>query len=113
MADDAALVDLAFDAYSKLDGLSADISAMRQDQLTFFHDVLSALVDDEPVLLTDDEPVLEAVALVDETYAPDAHYYEALLGFEWAQTITGVFILVALLLSLGVQLWGAFSDKWR
>lgn len=35
------------------------------------------------------------------------------LGYMWMLSVTGVVICAVLMLSLGVQLWQAFSDKWR
>ena len=31
----------------------------------------------------------------------------------WQLSVTGIVIAAVLMLSLGVQLWNAFSDKWR
>ena len=40
-------------------------------------------------------------------------FFSDLMSFQYMQVTLSVFLLLALLLNLGANLWLAFSDKWR
>lgn len=111
MADEAYLLSLAV-------GARDDLSALR-DELDGFQgwrEQLFSLLDQPEafsVPLPDDgfsDGVGRTVGVIEG--APDG-FYADLMAAQWCQCVIGVLVVVALMLSLGVQLWTAFSDQWR
>lgn len=92
------------DAYAQLKNIAKDTEEMAE----------YARLDHEPTLepvLPSTHPEAEASALAE---APAMTEYETQqLGYMWQLSVTGIVIAAVLMLSLGVQLWNAFSDKWR
>ena len=88
------------DALSSVKGIQSGI-----DELVQY-----ARADHEP------QPVAELPAEVVEAAEAPAQmtgYEQQALGYMWMLSVTGVVVCAVLMLSLGVQLWQAFSDKWR
>lgn len=112
MVDLDMLADLAVHSGQTLDTIGSDLKVIINQQKEL-----------QNVLIADDANIIKDFIEPDEqqviTYElPQAQeglttYEQASLHFAWAQTVLGIFILVALMLSLGVQLWNAFSEKWR
>ena len=88
------------DALSSVKGIQSGI-----DELVQY-----ARADHEPQPLS--ELPAETVEVVEES-AQMTEFETQQLGYMWMLSITGVVICAVLMLSLGVQLWQAFSDKWR
>lgn len=109
MADEAYLLSLAV-------GASDDLAAVRDgvDALgVSVSDLLARLDEPRELSLPSDvvpDGVGRSVGSIEG--APDG-FYSDLMALQAAQCVTGLFVLLALLLSLGVQLWSAFSDQWR
>lgn len=88
------------DALSSVKGIQSGI-----DELVQY-----ARADHEPQPLS--ELPADTVELVEEPAAMTDFEQQA-LGYMWMLSVTGIVISAVLMLSLGVQLWQAFSDKWR
>lgn len=117
VTDDQALA-LALDAMSSLDSIRNDVSSIKG----FSSDILAVLkVESAEVPLPDSAEVspalpfsADAVAEVVQVQADAFYAFSAdLMGFQYMQLVTSVFLLVAVLLNVGATLWLAFSDKWR
>ena len=112
MVDMDLLADLAVHSGKTLDTIGSDLKVIINQQSEI-----------QKILIADDSNKMQEILEPEEpeviTYElPQAQeglttYEQASLHFAWAQTVLGIFILVALMLSLGVQLWHAFSEKWR
>ena len=92
------------DAYAQLKNIAQDTSELAEFAR------LDHAPDLEPVLPST-YPEAEAQAIAE---VPAMTEYETQqLGYMWMLSVTGIVIAAVLMLSLGVQLWNAFSDKWR
>ncbi|MCI8468634.1 MAG: hypothetical protein HFJ75_03955 [Eggerthellaceae bacterium] len=105
MADEAYLLSLAV-------GASDDLAAVRDgvDALGVSVSDLLARLDEPRELSLPSDGVGRSVGSIEG--APGVSVSD-LMALQAAQCVTGFFVLLALLLSLGVQLWSAFSDQWR
>lgn len=120
--DDTVAASLALDAAQVLKGIGEDVAQIKGQN----SDVLAALDalvarDSEPLVASDDGTVTlssdpdpaDWVTEVHSSAEVPAEFFPDLMGFQYMQTVLLVFVLVALLLNLGANLWLAFSDKWR
>lgn len=123
--DENAAASLALDAAKTLEGIGEDVAQVRADN----SDVLAAIESlrqtnvegfqqliarDSEITVVSDAPEDAAwvTTVTSETEVPP-DFFTHLMGFQYMQTVLLVFLLVAFLLNLGVNLWLAFSDKWR
>lgn len=109
MADESYLLGLAV-------GASDDLAAIR-DQLSGLGDFQASVLefmapDSAEVSLAAPEPDGAALTSGAIEGAPDG-FYSDLLAFEYAQSVTGVLVLVVLALMLGAQLFQSFAHMWR
>lgn len=114
--NDSDLIALGVDAAKDLKLLNKDVSSIAKD-VSAIRDLLSN--DSLEVSLPDGyelpivpQPV-DQVAEVSQAYPVPDGFYGDLLSFQWCQTVLLIFVLAALMLNFGVNLWLAFSDKWR
>lgn len=106
--DDAQAMNLAVDAAKDLQQLRIDVSDIKQLILNDGTEVLlPGDVEDMPEVQALDLDPVETVEAVE-----DVKYNEQ-MQMLWASNALLVSILCVLLVSLGVQLWQCFSDKWR
>lgn len=127
--DEQAAAGLALDAFSALDALRQDVAQIRDVNLQTF-DLLNSQIqrvdeqmeakglsvevpaDPEAQNLLPDDSADWVTEVRSEVEVP-AEFFPDLMDFQYMQTVLLVFVLVALLLNLGANLWLAFSDKWR
>ena len=116
--DEASAVSLALDAFSSLESIREDVSAIKglDSDIVALLKVQGAEVPlpegpEVPLPVPYSAADSAQVAEVDSS-SLDA-FQRDLLSFQWIQTVIGFFLLLALLLNLGATLWLAFSDKWR
>lgn len=78
----------------------------------YFDKSLNILTDiNEIDLKTSNQEEIETVETVDTEIT--SQFEKEITEFEYIQTVTGIFILVSLLLTLGVQLFQTFNKHWR
>lgn len=92
------------DAYAQLKNISEDTAELAEFAR------LDHAPEVEPVLPST-HPEAEASALAEVPAMTE--YEQQSLGYMWQLSVTGIVIAAVLMLSLGVQLWQCFSDKWR
>lgn len=100
MVDDAYLLSLAEKA-------SGDLSSVAESVASISDVILPR--DPEFSLLSLDDGETSGVQAV---AVPDS-FFDDLMSFQYMQTVTGFFVLAALLLNFGALLFLSFSDKWR
>ena len=107
---------LAVDAFTALDSIREDVAQIKgvnSDVLALLESRFSEVPAVESPEVAPLAPLAGSVA-VEEVPAFDfGAFADDLMAFQWMQTVTGLFLLVAVLLNLGATLWLAFSDKWR
>ena len=92
------------DSYAQLKNIAQDTSELAE----------FARLDHAPdleLVLPSTHPEAETQALTEVPAMTE--YEQQSLGYMWMLSVTGIVIAAVLMLSLGVQLWNAFSDKWR
>lgn len=115
--DEQTAASLALDAFSALDGIRQDVGQIKElgsQQLELLQQWPAEVPSpsDDEIAPLDADPA-DWVTEVHSTVEVPAEFFPDLMGFQYMQTVLLVFVLVALLLNLGANLWLAFSDKWR
>ena len=109
--DEQQAISMAVEAVKDLEGIRVDVSDIKHLLLDDAAEV--ALPDDSEAAQQDEVGAYgDAVAVEAVETVEDVQYKEH-MQMHWATNALLVSVLCALLLSLGVQLWQCFSDKWR
>ena len=123
--DEDSAVSLALDAAQTLKGVSSDVAQIKEvslEQLRVLQDwalshpaeVEQPAEEEAQALVLDEEPAEpEWVPTLATTVDVPPEFFSNVTQFAWMQTVLLVFVLVALLLNFGVNLWLSFADKWR
>lgn len=117
--DESAAASLALDAAQTLKGIGEDVAQLKElglhqlEVLQKWPQEVPTPADDEAQALLSDPDPADWVTEVHSSAEVPAEFFPDLMGFQYMQTALLVFVLVALLLNLGANLWLAFSDKWR
>ena len=109
MVDETYLLSLATGARDDLAAIAGEVEGLK----SFESQLLEVLAPDAAeISLAPLQPdgVARTSGVIEG--APDG-FYSDLLSFEYAQSVTGVLVLVVLALMLGVQLFQSFAHMWR
>ncbi len=128
--DEESAVSLALGAAKALDSVREDVAQVKEVNVRQF-DLLKSKLDEVTGLLSKKpaseveipaEPEAQNLASSDDANwvtevrsgveVPET-FFSDLMSFQYMQVTLSVFLLLALLLNLGANLWLAFSDKWR
>ncbi len=109
MADEACLLSLANGARDDLAAIAGEVEGLKSFEASLLEFMAPDVAE---VSLAPPGP--DGVALTSGAIegVPDG-FYSDLLAFEYAQSVTGVLVLVVLALMLGAQLFQSFAHMWR
>lgn len=128
--DEESAVSLALGAAKALDSVREDVAQVKEVNVRQF-DLLKSKLDEVTGLLSKKpaseveipaEPEAQNLASsADANWVTEVRsgvevpetFFSDLMSFQYMQVTLSVFLLLALLLNLGANLWLAFSDKWR
>lgn len=108
MADESYLLSLAVGARDDLDAIAGQLDGFKDFQAT----VLEFMAPDSVEVAAVPAPLVDSASSAISQGVPDG-FFADLMAFEYAQTVTGVLILVVVAFSLGVQLFQSFAYLWR
>lgn len=125
MTEDAAAT-LALDAYGVLQGIGGDVAQIKgqnSDVLAAIESLRQSNVEGFQALIARDGDIAIAsdVPADDANWVTEVHssvevpetFFTDLMAMQYMQVAVSVFLLVALLLNLGVNLFSVFFKKWR
>lgn len=125
MTEDAAAT-LALDAYQVLQGIGGDVAQLKgqnSDVLAAIESLRQSNVEGFQALIArDGEISIASDAPADDgSWVTEVHssaevpetFFTDLMAMQYMQVAVSVFLLVALLLNLGVNLFSVFYSKWR
>lgn len=125
MTEDAAAT-LALDAYQVLQGIGGDVAQLKgqnSDVLAAIESLRQSNVEGFQALIArDGEISIASDAPADDgSWVTEVHssaevpetFFSDLMSMQYMQVAVSVFLLVALLLNLGVNLFSVFYSKWR
>ena len=105
--DEQTAVNLALDAYRALDSIGHDVAQLRElgsKQLDLLHNQHALSAEADPA---------DWVTEVHTSVEVPQTFFADLMGMQYMQVAASAFILVALLLNVGVNLFLAFFKHWR
>lgn len=117
--DEQTAVNLALDAYRALDSIGQDVAQLRDlgsKQLELLQNQPAEVpnpADDEAQALSAEADSADWVTEVHTSVEVPQTFFADLMGMQYMQVAASAFILVALLLNVGVNLFLAFFKHWR